>query len=245
MSISIEQLRESAMTASEPLPGEKSRIIIVDDHPVMRKGLSQVINDQTDMEVIGEASNIPEALEKIQELKPDLVIVDISLGDGNGIELIKQIRSRGEEPRMLVSSMHDESLFAERAIRAGAQGYVNKHEDTGRLIQALRDVRAGRIALSEKMTDRLLNRVAGRHDDGGSPLDRLTDRELEVFRLIGEALTTREIAARLELSRKTVETYRENIKAKLNLSNAAELTRHAVQWVLEEGGLADKEGGTT
>jgi DNA-binding NarL/FixJ family response regulator len=141
----------------------------------------------------------------------------------------------------LVSSMHDESLFAERAIRAGAQGYVNKHEDTNRLIQALRDVRAGRIALSEKMTDRLLNRVAGRHDDGGSPLDRLTDRELEVFRLIGEALTTREIAARLELSRKTVETYRENIKAKLNLANAAELTRHAVQWVLEEGGLADKE----
>lgn len=242
MTLSIEQLRESAMTPSEPLPGEKSRILIVDDHPVMRKGLSQVINDQSDMEVIGEASNIPEALEKIQELKPDLVIVDISLGDGNGIELIKQIRSRGEEPRMLVSSMHDESLFAERAIRAGAQGYVNKHEDTNRLIQALRDVRAGRIALSEKMTDRLLNRVAGRHDDGGSPLDRLTDRELEVFRLIGEALTTREIAARLELSRKTVETYRENIKAKLNLSNAAELTRHAVQWVLEEGGLADKEG---
>ena len=236
---SIEQLREPTMAPSEPLPGEKSRILIVDDHPVMRKGLSQVINDQTDMEVVGEASNIPEALEKIQDLKPDLVIVDISLGDGNGIELIKQIRSRGEEPRMLVSSMHDESLFAERAIRAGAQGYVNKHEDTSRLIQALRDIRQGRIALSEKMTDRLLNRVAGRHDDGGSPLDRLTDRELEVFRLIGDAMTTREIAARLELSRKTVETYRENIKAKLNLSNAAELTRHAVQWVLEEGGLTE------
>ncbi|MCA9069863.1 MAG: response regulator transcription factor [Planctomycetaceae bacterium] len=238
----IEQLREPVMS-SEPLPGEKSRILIVDDHPVMRKGLSQVIDDQTDMEVCGEASNIPEAMEKIQHLRPDLVIVDISLGDGNGIELIKQIRSRGEEPRMLVSSMHDESLFAERAIRAGAQGYVNKHEDTDRLIQALRDIRAGRIALSEKMTDRLLNRVAGRHDDGGSPLDRLTDRELEVFRLIGEALTTREIAARLELSRKTVETYRENIKAKLNLANAAELTRHAVQWVLEEGGLTENKEG--
>lgn len=239
---SIEQLREPVMS-SEPLPGEKSRILIVDDHPVMRKGLSQVIDDQSDMEVCGEASNIPEAMEKIQQLKPDLVIVDISLGDGNGIELIKQIRSRGEDPRMLVSSMHDESLFAERAIRAGAQGYVNKHEDTDRLIQALRDIRAGRIALSEKMTDRLLNRVAGRHDDGGSPLDRLTDRELEVFRLIGEAMTTREIAARLELSRKTVETYRENIKAKLNLANAAELTRHAVQWVLEEGGLTDSREG--
>ncbi len=119
MSISLDQLRDPAMTSSEPLPGEKSRILIVDDHPVMRKGLSQVINDQTDMEVVGEASNIPEALDKIQTLKPDLVIVDISLGDGNGIELIKQIRGRGEEPRMLVSSMHDESLFAERAIRAG------------------------------------------------------------------------------------------------------------------------------
>src|SRR5690606_11996363 len=132
---SMHQLREQAMI-NDPLPGQKSKILIVDDHPVMRKGLSQVIDDQADMEVCGEASSTRQSCERSQKLKPDLVIVDIALGDGNGIELIKQIRSRGEEPRMLVSSMHDESLFAERAIRAGAQGYVNKHEDTNRLIQA-------------------------------------------------------------------------------------------------------------
>lgn len=212
-----------------------AKILIVDDHPVMRRGLSQVIEDEDDMSVCGEASNIDEGFQKIDERNPDLVIVDISLGEGvNGIELVKDIKARHPELKTLVVSMHDELLYAERALRAGAMGYVNKNEPPNILIAALRRALVGKVFLTERMTDRLLNQVAGNSDSpGGSPVDKLSDRELEVLEMIGRGIATKQIAANLDLSRKTVETYREHIKTKLNLGNAAELTRFAVQWVLE------------
>ena len=211
-----------------------ARIMVVDDHPIVRQGLTQLISSEQGLEVCAEASDAAEALKLLAETRPDLIIVDISLNSGNGIELIKQIKVRDENVRMLVSSMHDESLFAERALRAGAMGYINKAETTDKVFDAIRQVLAGKIYLSARMTDRMLCRAIGSEEHlSGSPIDSLSDRELEVFELIGQGLTTRQIAAKLHLSPKTVETYRENIKSKLNLNNATELTRHAVQWTLE------------
>lgn len=213
----------------------KSRVFIVDDHPFMRRGLAQVISDQMEMEVCGEAASKADALAQVQAAHPDLVVVDISLEDGNGIELIKDLRARYPELKMLVSSMHEEGLFAERAVRAGAMGYVNKGEPVEKFVDALKRVLSGRLYLSQRMTDRLLNQAVSHTDEPAeSPYNKLSDRELEVFEMIGNGLGTKQIAAKLQLSRKTVETYREHIKAKLNLNNGTELTRHAVQWVLEQ-----------
>lgn len=212
------------------------RVMIVDDHPFMRRGLAQTINDMTEMTVCGEASSKAEAMALIDTLQPDLLVVDISLGDGSGIELIKEVSSRSPGIKMLVSSMHDESLFAERAIRAGALGFVNKGENSEVFVEALRKIKDGKIYLSSRMTDHVLTQfVATQEEPRKSRIDSLSDRELEVFELIGRGMITKQIAARLELSPKTVETYREHIKMKLNLSNGTELTRHAVQWVLEQG----------
>ena len=212
----------------------KTRILIVDDHPIVRQGLSLLIANEPDLEVCGEAADSGEAVRQLTATRPDLIVVDISLHSGNGIELIKQIRSRDPNVKMLVSSMHDESLFAERALRAGAMGYINKAEATDKVVEAIRQVVRGKIYLSPRMTERMLCRAIGTEESlETSPIDNLSDRELEVFELIGQGLTTRQIANKLHLSPKTVETYRENIKSKLNLSNATELTRHAVQWTLE------------
>jgi len=212
------------------------RVLIVDDHPFMRRGLAQTINDMEDMTVCGEASDKAEGLQKVEELTPDLVTIDISLGDGSGIELIKEIKSRWPNTKMLVSSMHDESLFAERAIRAGALGFVNKGESSEIFMDALRKVKDGNTYLSSRMTDYILNQfVNSPEEPRKSRIDSLSDREIEVFELIGRGMITKQIAAKLELSPKTVETYREHIKMKLNLANGTELTRHAVQWVLEQG----------
>jgi DNA-binding NarL/FixJ family response regulator len=214
----------------------KAKVFIVDDHPFMRRGLAATISDQEDLEVCGEAAGKSEAMQMIAETEPDLVVIDISLEDGNGIELIKDIKGRWPEMKMLVSSMHEESLFAERAVRAGAMGFINKGEPVEQFVEALRRVASGRIFLSQRMTDRMLNQAISQNDDPpASPYERLSDREMEVFEMIGSGLGTKQIAAKLELSRKTVETYREHIKSKLNLSNGTELTRHAVQWVLERG----------
>jgi DNA-binding NarL/FixJ family response regulator len=213
----------------------KTRILLVDDHPIVRKGLAALIEEEDDLEVCGEAADSIEAMQQVESLQPDLVVVDISLKKGDGLDLVKQLKSRNRGIHVLVASMHDESLFAERALRAGAQGYINKEEASTNIISALRHVLANKLYLSPAMTDRLLQRIAQPESEPGQPaVDRLSDRELTVFALIGQGRTTRQIAEQLHLSIKTVETYRENIKSKLNLANSAELSRHAVQWVLEK-----------
>lgn len=213
-----------------------TRVLIVDDHPFMRRGLAYMINDQPGMRVLGEAGSIAEALQLMESTTFDLAVVDISLGQGSGIELIRTIKEKWPDTRMLVSSMHDETLFAERALRAGALGFVNKGEPPETFVAALLRVNSGQIFLSERMTNRMLDLlVTDKKTEHRDPLETLSDREIEVFEMIGRGMITKQIAARLGLSHKTIETYREHIKQKLNLANASELTRHAVQWVLEQG----------
>lgn len=213
---------------------QTTRVLIVDDHPFVRRGLASIIADLPDVEACGEAAGIEEAYAEIRSKQPTVAVIDISLPDGNGLELTKDIRSQWPHLRVLVTSMHDEQLFAERALRAGALGYVHKSEDPETFIRALRTVISGRVFVSPRMTERLLNQVIGdRTPEVRSPVQRLSDRELEVFDLIGRGLETKQIAQRLQLSRKTVETHRERIKDKLNLRSGTELTRHAFQWVME------------
>ena len=213
----------------------KHRILIVDDHPIFRRGLAQLINQENDLCVCGEADNYHGALKAVDELKPAMVIVDITLKDMSGIDLIKEIRKINKAVTMLVISMHDESLYAERAFRAGAKGYVMKQEASESIVQAIRQVRSGGIYASQKMTELILSRfVEGPKDMAESPLQALTDREIEVFQLIGEGLGISEIGLRLHLSVKTIGTYRERIKEKLNLKNSTELLRYALNWVENE-----------
>jgi len=210
------------------------RVVVVDDHPVVRLGLRQMLADEPDYEICGEAEGAPEALSVIEAACPDLVIVDVSLKNGSGLDLVKQLAARDRSINVLVSSMHDETLFAERALRAGAKGYINKEEAVDCMVEALRKVHSGAIYLSQSMTDRLLQSIAsGDLENGKAPLEQLSDREMEVFELIGQGLTTRATAGHLGLSVKTVETYRENIKTKLNLENNNELICRAAQWVAQ------------
>jgi len=213
---------------------QQSRILIVDDHPLVRAGLRSLIDAEPDLTICAEVSNVRDAIELARSQAPDLVLVDISLDDGNGIELIKRLKVHDPDIKMLVCSMHDESLFAERAINAGARGYVNKHQVTEQVLDAIRQVLAGRIYLSEKMVERVINGFAKKKDGGTSSIEDLSDRELEVFGLIGQGLSTSKIAERLHLSVKTVETHREKIKRKLQLATGGELVRHAVQWHMEQ-----------
>ncbi len=213
-----------------------SKILIVDDHPLMRKGLALSLDAETDLTVCGQVANAEEALSVLEELDPDLAIVDISLPGMGGLELIKHLQALRPEMRTLVVSRHDEALYAERAIRAGARGYVMKLEAGERIVKAVRRVLGGGIYVSEEINERLLlGLAAGRPKMAESPLELLSDRELEVFELTGRGRGTREIAERLYLSVKTVESYRARIKDKLNLKTAAELMQHAVQWVEGEG----------
>jgi DNA-binding NarL/FixJ family response regulator len=213
-----------------------ARILIVDDHPTVREGLTARISRQDDMEVCGEVADGEEALVKVKELRPDVAVVDISLPKGHGIDLIKQIRAHHDHVKTIVHSMYEESLYAERALQAGAMGYVNKREAPETLLDAIRQVLVGEVYLSPKMTGRVLNRTVGRGTiAAASPIESLSDRELEVFNLIGQGLTTRAIANRLHLSVHTIDTHREKIKRKLGLKNSAELMQRAVQWVLENG----------
>jgi DNA-binding NarL/FixJ family response regulator len=216
---------------------KRARILIVDDHPAVREALSQRIDRQKDLEVSGEAADISEALRQIANNPPDLAVVDISLKTGTGIDLIKRIIDRTDKVRILVWSMHSESLYAERALRAGALGYINKDQATDKIVEAIRHVLAGKVYLSEAMSERLLKRSVGGQRNGGSrlPVDVLADRELEVFRLIGQGVKTTDIAERLHLSVKTVETYRDRIRHKLGLPDGAALAHFATQWLLEEG----------
>ena len=216
-------------------PSKRSRVLIVDDHPAVREALALRIGSQPDLEVCGEAADMSDALRLVTDTRPDVAVVDISLKTGNGIDLIKRIKDRNDCVRMLVWSMHSESLYAERALRAGALGYINKDQATDRIIEAIRRVLEGKVWLSETLAERMLQRaVGGRGQEiTRSPLDVLADRELEVFRLIGGGVKTAEIAERLHLSVKTVETYRERIRQKLDLADGTELARYATQWLLE------------
>jgi DNA-binding NarL/FixJ family response regulator len=213
---------------------KQTRILIVDDHPIVRQGLRSMIEQEPDLTVCGEAEGMSQAMQAYFEQQPDIIVTDISLENGSGVELIKELTARTPDLKILVCSMHDEMLFAERALRAGAKGYINKEEATDKLILAIRRVASSRVYLSDRVTERMLcKRVGSADEQTQNPIEQLSDRELEVFEHIGHGVTTRQIAEKLHLSPKTVETYRENIKHKLNLSNATELTQHAVQWVLE------------
>jgi DNA-binding NarL/FixJ family response regulator len=211
------------------------QILIVDDHPLVREGLATRISSQDDFEVCGEAADLETALALARTTKPDLVVVDISLKSGDGIDLIKRIRTTDNHAKMLVATMYDESLYAERAVRAGATGYINKQEMPEKILEAIREVLSGRLYLSPQMTRHIVRLASGTMVDNASPVDRLSDREMEVFRMIGQGRTTRRIAAELGLSVRTIETHRENIKGKLDARNSVELSRVAVQWVLENG----------
>jgi DNA-binding NarL/FixJ family response regulator len=211
---------------------EAKRIVLVDDHPLFRKGLEELIHSDGSFAVCGEAGNAAEAMEVIRTLNPDLAIVDLSLPGANGIELIKNVRAEFSKLPILVLSMHDESLYAVRALRAGADGYVMKHEAMANVIQAIREVFNGRPYLSPAMAAQVITKFAHRDAEGeADPVDRLSDRELEILELIGKGNEVRQIAKLLHLSPKTVETHRAHIKDKLDLKNSREVARFAVQWV--------------
>jgi DNA-binding NarL/FixJ family response regulator len=214
---------------------KKISIFIVDDHPLVRQGLAQVINAEADMNVCGEAEDAPKALHLVNAKDPDLVIVDISLRGNNGLELIKNIKALKHNLPILVFSMHDETVYAQRALRAGARAYVMKQESADKIVLAIRRIMSGDIYVSNRVADQVLHQlVNGSGDPAGSPVDRLSDRELEVIQLIGRGLSTREIASSLNLSVKTIESHRAHIKEKLNLRNATELVQFSVQWVEQE-----------
>ncbi len=210
---------------------KKYKILIVDDHPIFCLGMSELINKEKDLVVCGSEESAAKALKAMADLKPDLVIVDISLKNSDGIDLVKEINSRFAGIPVLMLSMYDESLYAERALLAGARGYIMKQEATVLVVQALRQVLKGEIYASVNVKEKVFQRLVAQHDPlQKSPIDILTDRELEVFRLIGEGFSTREIAGRLHLSIKTIGTYRENIKNKLGLKHYTQLIKMAVFW---------------
>jgi len=209
-----------------------TRIFIVDDHPLVRQGLSQIIEKEDDLEVCGDAEDSPQAMRGIGDTKPDAVIVDISLQGNNGLELIKNLKALYEELPILVFSMHDETIYAQRALRAGAKAYVMKKEDSSRIVEAIHKIVKGEIYVSSRVADQVLHQiVSGPSNSTASPIERLTDRELEVVQLIGRGLSTREIAESLNLSVKTIESHRAHVKEKLHLRNATELVQFSVQWV--------------
>ena len=210
----------------------KSRIIIVDDHPIVRQGLSDLINREKDLVVCAQAEDASQAIKAIKTLDPDMVIVDISLKEGSGLELIRDIKIQFETVPALVLSMHPESLYAERALRAGAKGYIMKQEPNKEVIGAIRKVLDGALYLSDKMMQKLVYKLIDVKAEAGQSLsDRLSDRELEVFGLLGRGNGTRQIADKLHLSVKTIDTYRSHIKEKLNIESASELQHHAFLWV--------------
>lgn len=212
-----------------------TKILIVDDHPMMRDGLTMRISSQSDMTVCGEAATEDDAIELVNQLKPDLVVVDISLKSGNGIELVKRIAILDSNIKMLVVSAFHESLYAERALRAGALGYLNKQDSNEKLIEAIRTLVQGERYVSAEITQRLVTQALGKRNVTLDPIEQLTDRELEIFKLIGAGVNTSAIAEQLFLSTHTVDTHRENIKRKLGAKTGAELNRQAIQSMLESG----------
>ncbi len=211
---------------------KKSRVCLVDDHPMVREHLTALLRREPDLEVCGEAGDAPTALSLINRQGPDLVILDISLKHSHGLELLKDLKELRPKLPVLVLSMHDEAIYAERALRAGAMGYITKEEATSNVLSAIRKVLSGQVYMSERMAAQMMRKMVGsRTDEVGSPLEVLTDRELEVFQLIGRGLGTRQIAGELRLGIKTVESYRARIKEKLLLTDGNQLLQQAIHWV--------------
>ena len=209
---------------------KKHEILLVDDHPLVREWLASLINQQPDLAISGEAESVREALDYLAKAAPDLAIIDLSLKESSGLDLIKTMKASYPNVGMIVLSMHDERHYAERAIRAGARGYVMKRETTKKIIAAIHQVLAGRLGVSEEVAALFAERFVDNRSRSGTPVEELSDRELEVFRLLGSGMDTRSIATRLEISIKTVQAYCARIKDKLNLANATELLREAVRW---------------
>ncbi len=211
--------------------GKKYNVLIIDDHPIFCLGMSELINKEPDLIVCGSIESMKKAFEEIARLKPDLIIIDISLKDGNGLDLVQEIKKEYEGLPTLVLSMYDESLYAERALLAGAYGYIMKQEAIPKVVEAIRHVLKGEIYASNSVKEKVFKRLMSpKGTDSKSPLDILTNRELEVLRLIGEGYSTKEIAERLHLSIKTIGTYRENLKEKLKLKHFTSLVKFAVHW---------------
>jgi len=208
----------------------KTRVFLVDDHPIVRRGFQLLLSMEPDLIVCGEADSAPAALQKILALKPDVAIVDLALKGGSGLELIKQLRTQALKLKLLVFSMRDEGIFAERALRAGADGYITKEEGTEKAIQAIRALMQGKRYLSAQVADKMMDSLVGNSPRADGTIASLSDRELEVLELIGNGLGSREIAQKLHLSMKTVESHREHIKSKLGLSRATELVSYAFNW---------------
>ena len=208
----------------------KKRVLIVDDHPMMREGLAQLIEHEPDLEPAAQADSAAQALEALSAALPDLLLLDISLPDKSGLEVIKDVHTLHPTLPILVVSMHDESLYAERVLRAGGRGYIMKQEGGKKLMFAIRQVLDGRIYVSEKMSAKILETFSGHRPNSQSPVEKLSDREFEVFQLLGQGEGTRQIARRLHLSVKTVEVHRANIRKKLKLSAGGELVHYAIRW---------------
>jgi DNA-binding NarL/FixJ family response regulator len=225
--------------ASSKSVATRQRILLVDDHPMMRAGLAQIINQQPELEVCGEASDPAEALATLSRGTPDLVVTDITMPGRSGVEFIKDVLALHPRLTILVISMHDEAVYAERILRAGARGYVMKEAGAEKLLAAIRHVLSGQVYVSERMSARLLDAMTRQPARGShSPIGKLSDREFEVFQLIGQGRNTRDIAAQLHLSPKTVDVHRSHIKDKLELKDATALIRYAVRWVESQGGGA-------
>jgi DNA-binding NarL/FixJ family response regulator len=222
--------------SSQPAAETKKKVLLVDDHPIVRHGLSMLINNESDLIVCGEADDAQQTLRLISAAKPDIAVVDLYLKTTGGLDLIKDIKIRFPRLPILVLSMHDESLYAERALHAGARGYITKQQAVTHIASAIRKVLKGDIHLSEEMVIKILDRVTSNSKgQGRTRVDALSDRELEVFRLIGSGFGAQEIARKLCLSVKTIDSYREMLKRKLDLGSAAKLTRYAVEWMRSDG----------
>jgi DNA-binding NarL/FixJ family response regulator len=234
-----------------PLPphiSRKHRIFLVEDHPIVREGVAQLINDEPDMLVCGQSDDIDGTLREIERAAPDVVVVDLLLGEFDGLDLVRELKARHPHVRTLVLSMYKESLYAERSLRAGARGYVTKLAPTETVLTAIRRVLSGGIYVSERMTSTLLSKLTGGGDAGADPADdlrRVSDREFEVFRLIGQSLGPTQIAERLGVSVKTVETYKDNLKRKLGLETGRDLLRRALEHAMEEGVARGPSGELT
>lgn len=216
---------------SKPAAPARKRIFIIDDHPITRRGLAQLIEHEADLAVCGEAENAQQAMAALKGPLPDLILCDITMPGKSGLEFIKDLKCLHPKLSVLVMSMHEESIYAERILRAGGSGYIMKSEGGSRVLEAIRQVLSGQIYLSKNLSANLLNQIVlGRAHREDTQLNGLTDREFEVYQLLGQGLATREIGNRLHISPKTVETYRMNLKQKFRLKSGSELVKHAVQW---------------